>query len=50
MNDATLGAEVGYAFFLSRTVTVEPAMYYNQSLTDQDYSKFGVKIGFGFYF
>ncbi len=49
-NDATLGAEVGYAYFLSRTVTVEPAIYYNQSLTDHDYSKFGVKIGFGFYF
>lgn len=49
-NDVTLGAEIGYAFFINRTVTIEPAIYYNQSLTDQDYSKVGVKIGFGFYF
>ena len=49
-NDATLGAEVGYAFFLNRTVTIEPAVYYNQSLTDQNFSKLGVKLGFGFYF
>ncbi len=48
--DATLGAEVGYAYFLNKTITIEPALYYNQSLTDQHYSKFGVKIGFGFYF
>lgn len=49
-NDATLGAEVGYAFFINRTVTIEPAIYYNQSLTNQDFSKVGLKIGFGFYF
>lgn len=48
--DLSLGGEVGYAFFLSRHLTVEPAVYYNQSLTDQKYSKIGVKIGFGFYF
>lgn len=49
-NDATIGAEVGYAFFLNRTITIEPAVYYNQSLTDQDFSKVGLKLGFGFYF
>jgi len=49
-NDASLGAEVGYAFFLNGKVTVEPAIYYNQSLTDHDYNKVGLKIGFGFYF
>ncbi len=48
--DATIGVEVGYAYFLSRTVTIEPAVYYNQSLTDQHFSKIGVKLGFGFYF
>lgn len=49
-NDCGIGAEFGYAFFLSRTVTIEPAVYYEQSFTNQDYSKVGFKIGFGFYF
>lgn len=48
--DVSLGGEVGYAFFLTRNLTVEPAIYYNQSLTDQHYSKVGLKLGFGFYF
>ena len=41
------GAEAGYAFFLSRTVTIEPAAYWN---VNGDRSKFGVKVGFGLYF
>ena len=45
-----LGIEAGYAYFLSRTVTVEPAVYYKWRFNDRDLSKFGVKIGFGFYF
>lgn len=49
-NDASLGAEIGYAFFLNGKVTVEPAVYYNQSLTDHDYNKVGLKLGFGIYF
>lgn len=50
-NDFGAGVEVGYAFFVSRTVTIEPAIYYDQSFTDHhDYSKVGFKIGFGFYF
>ncbi|MGN0035757.1 MAG: hypothetical protein ACI36X_00840 [Bacteroidaceae bacterium] len=50
-SDFGLGAEVGYAFFLSRTVTLEPAIYYDQSLLHhKDYSKVGLKLGFGFYF
>lgn len=49
--DVATGLEVGYAFFLSRTVTIEPAIYYDQSLLHhQDYSKAGFKIGFEFYF
>ncbi len=49
--DFNLGIQVGYAYFLSKTVTVEPAVYYNQSFNHHsDFSKFGVKIGFGFYF
>ncbi|MBQ8672509.1 MAG: outer membrane beta-barrel protein [Bacteroides sp.] len=43
----SLGLEAGYAFFLSRTVTIEPAAYWN---INDDRSKFGLKVGFGFYF
>lgn len=50
-NDCALGIEAGYAFFLSRTVTIEPAVYYDQSFSDHhDFSKVGFKLGFGFYF
>lgn len=48
--DVNWQVEAGYAFFLSRTVTIEPAVYYKLSMTDQDYSEFGLKVGFGFYF
>lgn len=41
------GLEAGYAFFLSRTVTIEPAVYWN---VDKDRSQYGLKVGFGFYF
>ena len=42
---------LGYAFFLNRTVTIEPEIYYNQSLKNHsDYSGFGFRIGFGIYF
>ncbi|WP_418697637.1 outer membrane beta-barrel protein [Bacteroides sp.] len=43
----SFGLEAGYAFFLSRTVAIEPAAYWN---INDDRSKFGVKVGFGFYF
>lgn len=49
-NDLQIKAEVGYAFFLSRTVTVEPAVYYKHSFKDNDLSAFGLKVGFGLYF
>lgn len=48
--DATkysFGLETGYAFFLSRTVTIEPSVYWN---VNDDRSKIGLKVGFGFYF
>ncbi|MGN0070112.1 MAG: outer membrane beta-barrel protein [Prevotella sp.] len=49
-NDIMPGIEVGYAFFLSRTVTVEPAIYYDQSFKKHsDYSSIGLKIGMGIY-
>ncbi|MBQ9187670.1 MAG: outer membrane beta-barrel protein [Prevotella sp.] len=44
-------AHVGYSFFLNRTVTIEPELYYNQSTKNHsDYSGFGFRIGFGIYF
>ncbi|MCH3995818.1 MAG: hypothetical protein LKG14_00170 [Prevotella sp.] len=49
-NDLMPGLEVGYAFFLSRTVTLEPAVYYDQSFKNHsDYSTVGFKIGIGVY-
>lgn len=48
--DYALGLEAGYAFFITRTVTIEPAVYYNLSFKDSDWSKIGLKVGFGFYF
>jgi hypothetical protein len=49
-NDVLPGVQVGYAFFLSRTVTIEPAIYYQQSFKDHsDFSKVGLRVGFGFY-
>ncbi len=48
--DTAISLEAGYAYFLTRTVTIEPAVYYDLSLKDSDFSKFGFKVGFGFYF
>ncbi len=49
-NDVMPGVEVGYAFFISRTVTIEPSLYYQQSFKDHsDYSTIGLKVGFGIY-
>lgn len=50
VTDYALSGEMGYAFFLSRTITVEPSVYYDLSLKSSDYSKVGIKVGFGFYF
>lgn len=49
-DDLMPGVEVGYAFFLSRTVTVEPSLYYDQSFKNHsDYSTIGLRIGVGIY-
>lgn len=48
--DWGVGIECGYAYYLSRTVTIEPAIYYKWRFNDTDMSRFGVKIGFGLYF
>jgi hypothetical protein len=49
-NDIMPGVEVGYAFFISHTCTIEPAVYYYQSFKNhKDYSTIGLRIGFGIY-
>ena len=41
---------VGYAFFVSRTVTIEPELYYNQSFkSHSEYSGLGLRVGIGIY-
>ncbi len=49
-NDVRPGLEFGYSFFLNGKLTIEPALYYEQSFKNQDYSKFGLRIGLGYYF
>lgn len=49
-NDFMPGIEIGYAYFLSHTITIEPSIYYQQSLKKHsDYSTIGIRIGFGIY-
>lgn len=50
-NDFMPYAEIGYAFFVNQTLTIEPSIYYRQSLKDHsEYSKLGFKVGLGLYF
>ena len=49
-NDVMPGVELGYSFFVSRTVTIEPALYYDQSFKNNSkYSTIGFRIGVGVY-
>lgn len=49
-NDVMPGIELGYSFFVSRTVAIEPALYYDQSFKNHsDYSTIGVRVGVGIY-
>lgn len=49
-NDIMPGVEVGYAYFVNNSVTVEPAIYYDQSFKKHsDYSTIGFRIGVGIY-
>lgn len=50
-DDVLPSVEVGYAFYLNHYITIEPAIYYDQSFKNHsDFSKIGLKIGAGFYF
>lgn len=49
-NDVMPGIEIGYAFFINRYCTIEPAIYYNQSTqSHKDFSTVGFRIGIGIY-
>lgn len=51
LNYIQICPEVGYAFFINKNITIEPAVYYDISMNDfDDGSKVGLKIGLGFYF
>lgn len=50
VDDMLPNIHIGYAFFLSKTVTIEPEFYYRQSLKDHsNYSDVGFRIGVGVY-
>lgn len=50
-NDFMFTPEVGYCFFLSKTVSIEPAAYFNISCSDfSDRSEVGLRVGLGLYF
>ena len=50
-NDFYITPEVGYSFFLNHNVRLEPSVYYNMSLSKfGDKSRFGIKVGIGFFF
>jgi hypothetical protein len=43
--------EVGYCFYLNNHVSIEPAVYIDMCLNHfKDYTKIGLRIGFGYYF
>lgn len=49
-DDIQPSLHLGYAFFLNGCVTIEPEVYYNQSLkSHSDYSTIGIRIGLGIY-
>ena len=48
-NDFLPGVQIGYAFFISRTVTIEPELYMDFSTKKFEYSCYGLGIGIGVY-
>ena len=49
-NDIMPTVEVGYAFFINRLITIEPALYYEQSISNHSkYSNVGLRVGLGIY-
>ena len=48
-NDLLPSFQLGYAFFLSRTVTLEPELYFDISTKKFDYTCYGLRVGIGVY-
>ena len=48
-NDLVPNVHLGYAFFLSRTVTLEPELYFDFSTKSSDNFAYGLRIGIGVY-
>lgn len=49
-DDLLPNVNVGYTYFISRTVTIEPELYYDLSTKNtKDFSDFGFRISFGIY-
>ena len=49
-DDVLPSVQLGYSFFINRTVTIEPELYYEQSFKNhKDYSTVGLRIGIGIY-
>jgi hypothetical protein len=48
-NDVLPGVQLGYAFFISRTVTIEPELYMDFSTKKFENSCYGLGIGVGVY-
>lgn len=50
-NDFQITPEVGYCYFVSRHVAIEPSLYFDLSCTDFSHkSEVGLKVGVGLYF
>lgn len=50
-NDLQLTPELGYCYYLNHYISVEPAIYYDMSLTNfSKKSEVGLKVGIGIYF
>ena len=48
-NDFLPGVQLGYAFFISRTVTIEPELYIDFSTKKFENSAYGLGVGIGIY-
>jgi hypothetical protein len=50
IDDFVPNIHIGYAFFLNKILTIEPELYYRQSVRDHsNYSEAGFRIGVGIY-
>lgn len=51
INVVYLTPEIGYCFYLNDHVSIEPAIFCDMSLNHfKDFTKLGLKVGFGYYF